>query len=91
MGKFNYFKSDFILRRDDVFLRLIESESKFISNLLLYRKKQNLIKEWFDITRKKSIRRKSFKGISYTLKKNLKRKKMKKNILDWSYRRIPIT
>lgn len=91
MGKFNYLSSDFILRRNDVFFRLIDSENKSISNLLLYRKKQNSIKEWFDITRKKSIRRKSFKGKIYLLKRNSKRVKVKKDILDWSYRKIPLT
>lgn len=91
MGKFNYLSSEFILRRDDVFFRLIDSESKSISNLLLYRKKQNLIKERFDITRKKSIRRKSFKEKFFLLKRNLKRVKVKKEIVDWSYRKIPLT
>ena len=91
MGKFNYFKSDFVLRRDDILFRFIHNDQRFISDLLLYRTRQELIEDRFNIFFRKKYRRKSFKWINLTYKKNLRRKKTKKDILDWFYRRVPLT
>jgi hypothetical protein len=91
MGKFNYFKSDFVLRRDDILFRFIHNDERFISNLLLYRTRQELIEDRFNIFFRKKYRRKSFKWINLTYKRNLRRKKTKKDILDWLYRRVPLT
>jgi hypothetical protein len=38
---------------------------------------------------RKKRRRSGFNGLRYI--KNLKRKKIKKDILDWSFRRLPLT
>ena len=91
MGKFNYFRSEFVLKRDDILFRLIHSADRSISNLLLYRKRQELIEDRFDIYSRKKYRRTSFKWINLTYKRNLRRKKTKKDILDWFYRRVPLT
>ena len=89
MSKFNYFRSELILRRDDILIRLINKEGIGISNLLLYRKKQELVKDALNTFNRKKRRRSSFNGLRYI--KNLKRKKTKKDILDWSFRRLPLT
>ena len=89
MSKFNYFRSELILRRDDILIRLINKEGIGISNLLLYRKKQELVEDALNKFNRKKRRRSSFNGLRYI--KNLKRKKTKKDILDWSFRRLPLT
>ncbi len=89
MSKFNYFRSELILRRDDILIRLINKEGIGISNLLLYRKKQELVEDALNTFNRKKRRRSSFNGLRYI--KNLKRKKTKKDILDWSFRRLPLT
>ena len=89
MSKFNYFRSELILRRDDILIRLINKEGIGISNLLLYRKKQELVEDALNKFNRKKRRRSSFNGLRYI--KNLKRKKIKKDILDWSFRRLPLT
>ena len=89
MSKFNYFRSELILRRDDILIRLINNEGIGISNLLLYRKKQELVEDALNTFNRKKRRRSSFNGLRYI--KNLKRKKTKKDILDWSFRRLPLT
>ena len=89
MSKFNYFRPELILRRDDILIRLIQKEGMGISNLLLYRKKQELVEDVLNTFNRKKRRRSSFNGLRYI--KNLKRKKIKKDILDWSFRRLPLT
>ena len=89
MSKFNAYRSEFILRRDGILIRLIHKEGMGISNLLLYRKKQELVEDALNIFNRKKRRRRSFNGLRYI--KNLKRKKIKKDILDWSFRRLPLT
>ncbi len=89
MSKFNYFRSELILRRDDILIRLIHKEGMGISNLLLYRKKQELVEDALNTFNRKKRRRSSFNGLRYI--KNLKCKKTKKDILDWSFRRLPLT
>ena len=89
MSKFNYFRSELTLRREDILIRLIHKEGMSISNLLLYRKKQELVEDALNIFNRKKRRRRSFNGLRYI--KNLKRKKIKKDILDWSFRRLPLT
>lgn len=89
MSKFNYFRSELILRRDDILIRLIHKEGMGISNLLLYRKKQELVEDALNTFNRKKRRRSSFNGFRYI--KNLKRKKIKKDILEWSFRRLPLT
>ena len=89
MSKFNYFRSELILRRDDILIRLINKEGIGISNLLLYRKKQELVEDALNTFNRKKRHRSSFNGLRYI--KNLKRKKIKKDILDWSFRRLPLT
>jgi hypothetical protein len=89
MRKFNYFRSELTLRREDILIRLIHKEGMGISNLLLYRKKQELVEDALNTFTRKKRRRSSFNGLRYI--KNLKRKKIKKDILDWSFRRLPLT
>ena len=89
MSKFNYFRSELILRRDDILIRLINNEGIGISNLLLYRKKQELVEDALNKFNRKKRRRSSFNGLRYI--KNLKRKKTKKDILNWSFGRLPLT
>jgi len=89
MSKFNFFRSELILRRDDILIRLIHKEGMGISNLLLYRNKQELVEDALNTFNRKKRRRSSFNGLRYI--KNLKRKKTKKDILDWSFRRLPLT
>ncbi len=90
MSKYNYLRSELTLRRDDILIRLIHKEGMGISNLLLYRKKQELVEDALNtFNRKKRRRSSSFNGLRYI--KNLKRKKTKKDILDWSFRRLPLT
>ena len=89
MSKFNYFRSELILRRDDILIRLINKEGIGISNLLLYRKKQELVEDALNKFNRKKRRRSSFNGLRYI--KNLKRKKTKKDILNWSFGRLPLT
>ncbi len=89
MSKFNYFRSELILRRDDILIRLIHKEGMGISNLLLYRKKQELVEDALNTFNRKKRRRSSFNGLRYI--KNMKRKKNKKDILDWSFSRLPLT
>ena len=89
MSKFNYFRSELTLRREGILIRLIHKEGMSISNLLLYRKKQELVEDALNTFNRKKRRRSSFNGLRYI--KNLKRKKTKKDILDWSFRRLPLT
>jgi len=88
MSKFNYFRSELTLRREGILIRLIHKEGMSISNLLLYRKKQELVEDALNTFNRKK-RRRSFNGLRYI--KNLKRKKTKKDILDWSFRPLPLT
>jgi hypothetical protein len=60
-----------------------------ISNLLLYRKKQELVEDALNTYNRKKRRRSGLNGLRYI--KSLKRKKIKKDILDWSFRRLPLT
>ena len=89
MSKFNYFRSEITLRREGILIRLIHKEGMSISNLLLYRKKQELVEDALNTFNRKKRRRSGFNGLRYI--KNLKRKKIKKDILDWSFRRLPLT
>ncbi len=89
MSKFNYFRSELTLRREGILIRLIHKEGMSISNLLLYRKKQELVEDALNTFNRKKRRRRGFNGLRYI--KNLKRKKIKKDILDWSFRRLPLT
>ena len=89
MSKFNYFRSELILRRDDILIRLIHKEGIGIANLLLYRKNQEQVEDALNTFNRKKRCRRSFNGLRY--KKSLKRKKVKKDILDWSFRRLPLT
>jgi len=57
MSKFNYFRSELILRRDDILIRLINKEGIGISNLLLYRKKQELVEDALNTFNRKKRRR----------------------------------
>ncbi len=81
MSKFNYFRSELTLRREGILIRLIHKEGMSISNLLLYRKKQELVEDALNTFNRKKRRRSSFNGLRYI--KNLKRKKIKKDILEW--------
>ncbi len=89
MSKFSAYRSEFILRRDDILIRLIHKEEAFISNLLLYRKRQELVEGELHAFNRGKYRIKSFNGIRY--RKNLKRIGIKKDTLDWSFRRLPLT
>jgi hypothetical protein len=91
MSKFNAYRSEFILRRDDILIRLIHGEGLSISHLLLYRKRQNQVEDGLHTFGRKKYRLKSFNGINLRLKKNIKRNRTKKDILDWSFRRLPLT
>ncbi len=89
MSKFNTYRPEFILKRDDILIRLIHKEEAFISKLLFYRKRQELIEGELHAINRRKYRLKSFNGLRYT--KNFKRTGIKKDMLDWSFRRLPIT
>jgi hypothetical protein len=89
MSKFNAYRPEFILRRDDILIRLIHKEEAFISNLLLYRKRQELVEGQLHAFNRGKYRLKSFNRLRY--RKNLKRTGIKKDTLDWSFRRLTLT
>jgi hypothetical protein len=88
MSLFNTIYSEFNLRRDEVLFRQVETSKQFISNLLLYRKRQISIENQSRLKKRKKIRIKIFYG---SRKSNKNRIRVKKDILDWSIGRIPLT